>query len=183
MNTGSSPVSSDRYLDAPIFDRLDGEKLAAIAAAASSVEFVAGELLFHRGGAAEWFYVLDRGRIALETFVPGPGSVVIETLGPGDVLGWSWLFPPYRWHLDARAVEDVTATAFDARRVRDACLRDPGLGYELMQRFANVIVERLQFTRLRLADVYSADSRSAGSSSVASDGTTTSAPKPRRRSA
>ena len=150
---------SDTYRAARIFDRLDGGKLALLGEGARDVTFESGELLFHRGGRADTFYVVDRGSVALETYVTGSGAFVLETLGAGDVLGWSWLFAPYRWHFDARAVDPVAATAFDARRVRDACDRDPALGYELMKRFAGVIVERLQFTRLRLIDVYG-DTRS-----------------------
>ena len=145
---------SDTYRQARIFDRLDGAKLALLGEGAQDVFFEGGTLLFHRGGAADTFYVVDRGTVALETYVPGRGAFVLETIGAGDVLGWSWLFPPYRWHFDARAVDPVAATAFDARRVREACDRDPELGYDLMKRFAGVIVERLQFTRLRLIDVY-----------------------------
>jgi len=150
---------SDRFRDARVFEQLDGAKLAVLAESARDVDFAAGELIFHRGASADRFYVIDRGSVALETYVPGTGSFVIETLDPGDVLGWSWLFPPYRWHFDARAVGEVVATEFDAARVRGACERDPELGFELMGRFARLIIERLQFTRLRLLDVYGDDPR------------------------
>jgi CRP/FNR family cyclic AMP-dependent transcriptional regulator len=150
---------SDGFRNSRFFERLDGAKLAVFAGAAQDATFDGGDLLFHRGAAADRFYVIDRGSVALETYVPGAGPFVIETIGAGDVLGWSWLFPPYRWHFDARAVDFVAATAFDGRRIREACERDAELGYELMQRFARVIVERLQFTRLRLVDVYGKPAR------------------------
>ena len=145
---------SDGYREARVFEQLDGAKLALVGDGARDVQFSPGQLVFHRGASADHFYIVDRGSVALETYLPGTGSFVIETLGPGDVLGWSWLFPPFRWHFDARAVDEVSATEFDAARVRDACERDPELGFELMRRFARVIIERLQYTRLRLLDVY-----------------------------
>ena len=92
--------------------------------------------------------------VALEVFTPTRGPVVIETLGPGEVLGWSWLFPPYRWHFDAQAVEPVRAVALDGGCLRGKCEEDPRLGYELTRRFAAIMMDRLQATRLRLLDVY-----------------------------
>ncbi len=79
---------------------------------------------------------------------------MIETIEAGEVIGWSWLFPPYRWHFDARALAPVRATRFDGACLRGKCEADPALGYDLMSRFAQVLIERLQWTRLRLLDVY-----------------------------
>ena len=79
---------------------------------------------------------------------------MIETIEAGEVVGWSWLFPPYRWHFDARALTPIRATAFDGACLRGKCDDDPALGYDLMSRFAQVMIERLQWTRLRLLDVY-----------------------------
>jgi CRP/FNR family transcriptional regulator, cyclic AMP receptor protein len=98
--------------------------------------------------------VIRHGSVAIETFVPARGAVTIETVGAGEVLGWSWLFAPYRWHFDARALSPVRATGFDGACLRGKCEADPALGYELMGRFAQVLIERLQWTRLRLLDVY-----------------------------
>jgi hypothetical protein len=86
--------------------------------------------------------------------VPGRGAVTIDTLGEGDVVGWSWLLPPHKWHFDVEAVELTRAVTFDVRCVRDKFETDPRLGFELLRRFAAVIVDRLQMTRLRLLDVY-----------------------------
>jgi CRP-like cAMP-binding protein len=98
--------------------------------------------------------VIRHGSVAIELYSPPRGGVTIETLAPGEVLGWSWLLPPYRWHFDARALSQVRVTAFDGACLRRKCEEDPALGYELMQRFAQVMLERLQWTRLRLLDVY-----------------------------
>ena len=140
--------------DVSLFNGLTQPELELIAGCGRNVQFREGELLFRDGEQANTFYVLRHGSVALETFVPARGSVVIETLEAGEVLGWSWLFAPYRWHFDARALTVVRATGFDGACLRDKCAADPALGYELMGRFAQVVIERLQWTRLRLLDVY-----------------------------
>ena len=145
---------SERYRQLPLFAALDDTQLEAVGAGSRDVAFSAGEVLFRRGGAARSFYVVENGHVALEIVSPGSPPFVVETLGPSSVLGWSWLFPPYRWQFDARALESGTATEFDGARVRAACESDPALGYELMGRFSHLIIERLQFARLRLLDVY-----------------------------
>jgi hypothetical protein len=86
--------------------------------------------------------------------MPGRGSVIIESLPPASVLGWSWLFPPYAWQFGATAVGNTSAIEFDAEQVRRACDADPALGYELLRRFVQVVVDRLQSTRVRLLDLY-----------------------------
>ena len=109
--------------DVPLFEGLTPAQLEVIAGCGSNVQFREGELLFKDRDPAESFYVLRHGSVALETFVPARGAVVIETIEAGEVVGWSWLFPPYQWHFDARAVSLVRATSFDgvvpARQVRD----------------------------------------------------------------
>ena len=136
------------------FAGLDPDALALIAGCAGNVGFREGETIFREGAAADVFYVVRRGRVAIETFAPARGAVTIETVGPGDVLGWSWVFPPHRWHFDGRAATDVRATAFDGACLRGKLAEDSALGYELMSRFAQVFSERLAATRLRLLDVY-----------------------------
>ena len=140
--------------DTAFLDGLGPDRLALLAGCAGNVHFGAGETLFRQGDPADAFYVLRQGSVALEQFVPGRGPVVIETIEAGEVLGWSWLFQPYRWHFDARALTTVRATGFDGACLRGKCEDDPALGYELMGRFAQVLIERLQWTRLRLLDVY-----------------------------
>jgi CRP-like cAMP-binding protein len=102
------------------------------------------------------FYAVRSGAVGLELASPTQSPLVIETLHEGDVLGWSWLFPPYRVRYDARAIGEVHAIAFDGACLRGKCDDDHDLGYELMRRFAQVITERLQATRIRLLDVYGA---------------------------
>ena len=140
--------------DVPLFQGLTPGALELIAGCGSNVHFQEGELVFRDGEEADTFYVLRHGSVALETFVPARGPVTIETLEAGEVLGWSWLFPPYRWQFDARALSPVRATSFDGACLRGKCENDPQLGYDLMSRFAQVVIARLQWTRMRLLDVY-----------------------------
>ena len=102
------------------------------------------------------FYMISSGKVALEIFTPGRGPVTVETIEDGEVLGWSWLFEPYRWHFDALALTDITAVAFDALCLRGKCDANHDLGYDMVTRFSQVITARLQATRLALLDVYSA---------------------------
>jgi CRP-like cAMP-binding protein len=145
---------ADQLAEIPFFAGLEAGGVETVAGCARNVHFDAGAVLFREGDQADTFYVLRHGSIALETFVPARGSITIETIEPGEVIGWSWLFPPYRWHFDARALTGVRATAFDGACLRGKCDADPGLGYDLMSRFAQVLIERLQWTRLRLLDLY-----------------------------
>ena len=136
------------------FRDLPQDDLQLIAGCGSNVRFPGGARLFHEGDPADRFFLIRHGKVALEIGSPERGRVVIQTLGAGDLLGWSWLVPPYRMSCDARAVELTRATAFDGACIRRKCEADPRLGYELLKRFAQVIGQRLRATRLQLLDVY-----------------------------
>jgi CRP-like cAMP-binding protein len=140
--------------EVPVFSTLADEHRELIAGCGQNVVFEDGGYLMREDEAADWFYVIRTGAVALETFVPQRGAVVIETLHEGDLLGWSWLFPPYRTAFDARAIGEVHAIQFDGACLRGKCDSDPALGYALLKLFAGVIVQRLQNTRLQLLDVY-----------------------------
>jgi CRP-like cAMP-binding protein len=144
----------------PFFEGLTAREVETIAGCARNVRFAAGTTLFREGDAADTFYLVRHGMVAVETFVPTRGALMIETIEAGEVIGWSWLFEPYRWHFDARALTTVRATAFDGACLRNKCESDTSLGYALMSRFAQVLVERLQWTRLRLLDLYGNGARS-----------------------
>lgn len=143
--------------EVPLFHDLRRSELELLAGCAQNVRFHEGEMLFREGTPAERFYVIRHGKVGLETYVPARGQVTIETLEEGEVVGWSWLFPPYRWHFDARALSLVRATAFDGECLRLKCAADAVLGYDLMSRFAQVLIQRLQWTRYRLLDLYGND--------------------------
>lgn len=145
---------SELLREAPLFQDLDERIVDLLAGCATNVSFDAGEMIYREGEAAKQFYEIRRGDVALEIFVPGRGPVTIETLHEKDVLGWSWLVEPYRWHFEARALTRVSAISLDAICIRGKCESDHELGYELMKRFSKIIVERLQNTRMQLLDVY-----------------------------
>ena len=134
----------------PFFKGLTAEQLETIAGYSMQWEFAAGELVFREGDPANRFFVILEGEVALESPVRDGAAVPIQTIGPGDVLGWSWLFAPYYWHFDARAVKPTTAIFFYATPLREECERDHDLGYELMKRVAEVVIGRLQATRHQL---------------------------------
>jgi CRP-like cAMP-binding protein len=140
--------------ESAVFHGLPQAHLELIAGCGRNSGFEAGEYLFREDEQADTFYFLRHGRVTLETFVPGRGAVTIQTVDEGDVVGWSWLFPPYRWHFDARALDAVRVIAFDGACLRRKCDQDHSLGYELLGRFSPVMLERLQATRLQLLDVY-----------------------------
>jgi CRP-like cAMP-binding protein len=112
-----------------------------------------GTRLFDEGHRADRFWLIRDGSVALDIAVPGRDNVVIEQLGSGSVLGWSWLSAPYRWHFGAVAVQQTLSIELDAAGVRRLCDQDPALGYELTRRFVTVLGERLQATRVRLLDL------------------------------
>ena len=138
----------------PFFEDMPGDKLVLLERCARYTEFAAGDVIFREGGSAETFYLLNSGHVRLELTMPGQGQVLIQTLHEEDVLGWSWLFKPYRWHFDARAASNIRATAFDGKCIREMCETDHELGYHLMKRVSGIMVERLQNTRLQLLDLY-----------------------------
>jgi CRP/FNR family transcriptional regulator, cyclic AMP receptor protein len=138
----------------PFFREIDPRYLQLAVGCAANVRFNPGELIFREGHPAEHFYLIRAGKIALETPVPGRGSVMVQTLGAGDILGWSWLVPPYNWRFDGRAAEMTRAVVFDGKCLREKCEQDHQLGYELQKRVIAVLGEHLDATRFRLLDIY-----------------------------
>jgi CRP/FNR family transcriptional regulator, cyclic AMP receptor protein len=126
--------------------------LAELAGLCEHVTIAAGRRLFDEGTRADRFWIIDAGQVTLDATVPGQGRVIIEKLGRGDVIGLSWMLPPYQWRFGAVATQPTQAFAFDAAAVRAACDADPVLGYELSRRFSAVVVRRLQATRARLVE-------------------------------
>lgn len=138
----------------PILAGLAPEVLDELTGCARNVAFGKGALLLAEGQAADTFYLVRRGRVAIEVRAPMGDPLVVETVGPGAAVGWSWLVPPYTWQFDARAVEPVGAIALDGTCLRGKAEADPALGYTLMRRVAGVLLERLHATQLRLLDLY-----------------------------
>ncbi len=127
---------------------------ARLAAGARAFRAAAGEYLAQEGGPANAFYLIQSGQVGISTHLSKRGVVPIQTLGPGDPVGWSWLLPPYLWEFDARAQGDVEGLAFDAAWLRDQCERDPELGYSLLKQLLDVVGRRLTACRIRQLDIY-----------------------------
>ncbi|MCB1496284.1 MAG: cyclic nucleotide-binding domain-containing protein [Bauldia sp.] len=138
----------------PFFAGLDESFLELVVGCARNVRFEAGKYLFREGGPADQLYLVREGRVALEIAAPGAGAITFQTVAEGDIVGVSWLFPPYRWQYDAHALERVRAIAMDATCLRNKCDADPGLGYDVMKRLVPILYQRLQATRLQVLDVY-----------------------------
>jgi CRP/FNR family transcriptional regulator, cyclic AMP receptor protein len=146
----SLTTAQDLLAAHPFLGGVADERLARLSTWARRSPFHAGARVFSEGGHADRFWLIRDGKVRLSAEVPGRGDVEIEILGPHTVLGWSWLFPPYRWHFGAVAVEPTLTVELDAVGVRRLCDADPALGYDLTQRFMRVLVERLQATRARM---------------------------------
>lgn len=134
----------------PFLAALAPAQVEALALLSRPVRFWPGESIFRQREAADGFYLIEGGEVALDYELPGKKKVQIQKIGRGELLGLSWLFEPYRWEFSATAINDVTANFFRAADVRQQCERDPELGYKLMDAVARVLTERLQATRHKL---------------------------------
>ena len=133
---------------------MTGHQLATLARACWVAPLRAGHRLFEEGGTAQRFWLLQSGQIALDLHAPGRTGLIVETLGPGDLVGLSWLVPPYQWQFGATAVQDTVALELNAIAVRAACEEDPVLGYDVLRRVMSAASSRLYATRVRLLDLY-----------------------------
>jgi CRP-like cAMP-binding protein len=138
----------------PFFAGLDEGFCKLVCGCAKNVRFEAGQYLFREGEPADQFYLLRHGRVALQITAPGRGALTFLTVGEGEIVGVSWLIPPYRWTYDAKALGLARAIAMDATCLRNKCEADHDFGYDMMKRFMPVLIERLQAARLQLLDVY-----------------------------
>ncbi len=134
----------------PFLVGLQPHYIKLLADCAMAKQFAAGDYLFRQGEFANRFYLIEEGEVVLEALNPEGNSVVIEEVGLGKLVGWSWLFPPYVWHFDARATQPTTALFFYGTILREYCARDPSLGFALFKRMSQVMIERLQSARARL---------------------------------
>jgi CRP-like cAMP-binding protein len=135
---------------------LTPEQIRFLVSCVSNRRFTAGDFLFHEGEPADRFFLLRHGSVGLEINVPGKGPVLMETLGPGDILGVSWLQPPYRTHIDARVREDAVALSFDGACLRTKMDADHDLGYVITRRLLERVCDRLEHVRLQRLDLYKA---------------------------
>jgi CRP/FNR family cyclic AMP-dependent transcriptional regulator len=138
----------------PFFEGLDGTFMSLVVGCASNVRFKSGAYIFKEGDEANTFYLLREGKVALEIFAPQHRPIIVETLEAGDILGWSWLLPPYQWKFHAHAMADSRAIAIDGKCLRNKCEENHDLGYEVLKRFSGIIGLRLEAAILQLIDVY-----------------------------
>lgn len=138
----------------PFFADFTHAQLELIAGCGQLAQRKPGEFLFKSDQAAQHFFLLRRGSVALELEIPGRGPFRFGTANAGEVVGWSWLFPPHQWQFDGRAIDEVGVVQFDGVCLRGKCDADAVLGYALMKTFAAVLVDRFLDTRLQLVDVY-----------------------------
>lgn len=138
----------------PFFQDIANHHVQDIVAHAEYRSFNSGRLIFRQGEPAQQFYILTDGHVALEVFAPDRGPIRLMTLSAGDVLGWSWLFEPYIWHLDARALETTNTIMLDGAALRAECDTNHELGYHLMKHSVNIIEQRLQASMLQMIDMY-----------------------------
>jgi CRP-like cAMP-binding protein len=138
----------------PFFKGLDPEYLQLLVGCAANVLFQPGQIIFRFDEDADRFYLIRKGRVAIDLYAPPRGTITIETVGEGEILGWSWLIPPYQPRFNARAVEQTLAIGMDGRCLRGKCEADHNLGYELFSRVAPILVSQLEATRIQLLDLY-----------------------------
>jgi len=145
---------SDALLAHPFFAGLNEDYVRLIAGCGENTVFKPDQVIATEGDDANEFYILRKGRVAIQIHAAPTGTALLQTLDGGDILGWSWLFPPYRWSTEAKAIQQVHAIRLDGKCLRAKCDRDPAMGYELMKRFSQIMVQRLEATRLRMLDLY-----------------------------
>jgi CRP/FNR family transcriptional regulator, cyclic AMP receptor protein len=143
-------MPTKRLMTHSLLKALDPDQVEALSAIATQVRFGLGESIFRQREVADGFYLIEKGEVSLEYELPGNKKVAIQTIGPGELLGLSWLLGPYRWQFSATAISGVTVNFFRAVDVREQCAQDPKLGYKLMEEIARVLTERLQATRHKL---------------------------------
>ena len=140
--------------DQPFLRGMAARQLELLAENSMPAEFKAGDTILSEGGPANRFYLIMEGLVELESRGLEGEVVRIQTIGTGDVLGWSWLFPPYRWHFSARTFEETRAIALDGVCLREKAETDHDFGYELVKRVTQIMMDRLQATRLQALDIY-----------------------------
>ncbi len=138
----------------PFLAGMNPTHLALLTGCAMVSQFKPGQVILRDGEIANRFYLMESGKVILESGRGFGDPVVIETIGAGDLLGWSWMFPPYTWNFTARAIEPTTAIFFYGTILREYCERDPSLGYELFKRMAPVMLRRLQSARKKMLAIH-----------------------------
>lgn len=143
----------------PFFQSMPEEYTHSVAMLAKTVDFEEGDILFEEGEEANKFYLIIKGRVAIKTFLANKGVITIQTVEDGEILGWSWFVPPYKYRFDAKALTKTQLIVINGAELRNQCENDEQLGYELMKRMVHAIATRLEETRLMLLDLYGKPSK------------------------
>jgi len=138
----------------PFLRGVSDEHLAKLRELSLYAEYGAGDVILREGAPADALYLIDEGKVSLETDSAGEGLVQVQTLKDGEALGWSWLYRPFTWHFDARAIKRTTGHWYDGKKLREMCETDHEFGYELMRRVSEVMLARLQHTRREVVKLY-----------------------------
>lgn len=138
----------------PFFKDMPDDVREIVVGCCANAHYRPGEFMFKEGGPADHFYLIRQGSVAVEVHAPGRlDGVVVENITEGDIIGWSWLVPPYRWTFDARAVDQVRAITIDAACLRRKIESNHELGYEMYKRFIPVMGRRIAEARLRIVEL------------------------------
>jgi len=139
----------------PVFKSLKKSYIQLIANFASEANFDTGEYIFHEGEKADKFFIILHGKISIEALIALEREpIIIQNIGDNDILGWAWLFPPHKWHFNARVISPTKVISLDGTVLRIKCEDDHDLGYELMKRFAGIIEQRLRSVRSQNPNMY-----------------------------
>jgi CRP/FNR family transcriptional regulator, cyclic AMP receptor protein len=145
----ATPIALSDVAEHPFLRGLSEAHLETLAACAMRVRFNPGDFIFRKGDPANRFYLLITGKVVIEAEL-GETRATVQTISGGDVLGWSWLFPPYYFEFQARALETTEMMFFYGTRLRDLCDETPELGYQVLTRVAKVVIDRLVSTEKQL---------------------------------
>ncbi|MCW2247909.1 CRP-like cAMP-binding protein [Azospirillum fermentarium] len=137
----------------PFFQDMKPDVRDIVVGCCANAHYRPGEFLFKEGGKADHFYLIRQGTVGVEVHVPGRPGVVVETIGEGDIIGWSWLVPPYVWSFDARAMDQVRAITIDGACLRPKLEANHELGYEMYKRFIPIMGRRIGEARLRIVEL------------------------------
>ncbi len=154
MKTQVDISSKELIAGHPFFKGLNARFVQMLMEISKFASYDIGETIISEGGDADRFFLIHRGTLSLEAYVPGKGLITVQILGAGEVLGCSWLYPPYRWRFSAQTLEETDVTVFEARALREQAITNPEFGYELAYRVGEIAWQRLQATRALLVDFY-----------------------------
>ena len=143
----------DTFASHAFLRELSEQHLILLASGARPFTSAPGEYLSHQGETANHFYLIQSGQVALEMERPGREAICVQTVGPGEAVGWSWLVPQHLWEFNCRAIGLVQGIAYDAEWLREKCEEDPTLSHQLLKRLVAVLAGRLVAARRLIVEL------------------------------